>query len=127
MTRAVDPTFDCTEKVWRRIEKRAVGKDRRLKPSAFRLQVSVARERYGTIGEVTQGKWNGVAEATASALVALAFGDLRVACVDEPLKTDDAHALVAAVLDPGKPAPADVKNAVRQAFANTFHVVTDPT
>src|SRR5690606_6772899 len=64
--RLVDLVFGEDEKLWRRIERKQVTRDKRVKASALRLQISVVREKYGAQATVTEGKFNGIAEITAS-------------------------------------------------------------
>lgn len=129
--REIDPEFDLHEKLWRRIEKGSVrresGKPSCCKPSAFRLQVSLVREKHGAKSTVCKDKWNGIAEATAEKLAAAAFGDCRIVCVDEPMDDEIGHCLAAVVIEPGKTAPPNVTNAVREHMAKVFAVVDEPT
>lgn len=128
MKREVDPSFSAAERLWRRIEVGHVRKDdpKLCKPSAFRLQVSISRERHGDQAKVCSGKFNGIAEATAETVCAITLGDSYVVCVDEPMPDDPGHALVALVLDPDARVPQDVVAAVRESFAKAFRVVVAP-
>jgi hypothetical protein len=127
--RDIDPSFARDELLWRRIEKGDVRKDKTLKPQAFRLQVSLVRERHGNTDQVCDGKFNGIAEAKAAEVQAIKFGLVRVECVDEPTTHDNGqgHCLAAVVLTPGDEAPLDVKLAARSEFANVFKVCKDPS
>jgi len=128
MTRQVDPHFQGSEALWRRIEKRHVdAKSTTLKGSALRLQVSMVRELYGDRNLVTDGKFNGVAEISAGDASSVSFGDARFVVVDEPLRELEGHALVAIVVDPGKTAPQDALNAAREQLALRFRIIQSPT
>ncbi len=127
MRRRVDPSFGTAEELWRRIETDDVGKtDGTLKPQRLRLQVSTVRQRYGEVGHVTHGKWNGIATTTAGSVACLNADALGVVCVDEPTDEEPGHALIALVAAPGNDVAQESINALRAKVAKTFSVTQDP-
>jgi hypothetical protein len=127
MLRQVDVQFDANEKLWRRVEAKAVFADGRLKPSALRLQVSVIRERHGDVNTVPRGKWNGVFEIAAQQVVAGSGSIVAVSCVDDPNDEEPGHALLAFNCAPGAAVSGEDIEARRVILANNFVVVQPPT
>lgn len=133
MAREHDVTFAAEERLWRRIERGDI-KGTSIKPNRLRLQISIIRERHGKKEDVPYKKWNGIAEARANAAAAIKEGNLRVACVDEPMKACrddgvslDGHALIAIITTPGDTISGDEMNAARVAIARAFQIVREPT
>lgn len=124
--RLVDLVFGEDEKLWRRIERKQVTRDKRVKASALRLQISVVREKYGAQATVTEGKFNGIAEITASRAAQVVNGAVRAVCVDEPHDTNPGNALIAFVATPGEAVSEDLVNATRALLAERFTIVVDP-
>jgi hypothetical protein len=127
MPRQVDVQFDANERLWRRVEAKAVFSDGRLKPSALRLQVSVVRERHGDLKSVPHGKWNGVYEVTAQNVVASESSVITVACVDDPNDQEPGHALLAFNCIPGVVVCGEDVETRRVILANNFTVLQAPT
>lgn len=125
--RQVDPEFAEAERIWRGISKKVAKADGTLRGSAFRLQLSVIREKYGRALDALSDLNTGVAATTASELARISFSGCRVVCIDDPAPGLDGHALAAVVLEPGGHAPADVRNAARMAFSLVFRVDVEPT
>ncbi len=125
--RPIDLEFAVDERLWRRIEVNHIDKQSRVKANALRLQVSVVRDRYGTLERVPSGKFNGVAETTAGAVSSVTEGQVRVVCIDEPTDIEPGHALIAFVVAPGEQAPAEVVNATRMRLASGMRVVRAPS
>lgn len=133
MAREHDVTFATEECLWRRVERGDV-KGALVKPSRLRLQISIIRERHGTREQVPYKKWNGIAEAHANAVAAVCAGNLRVVCVDEPMRTCrddgvslDGHAVIAIVTTPGDETSVEEMNAARASIAATFTIIQTPT
>lgn len=125
--RTIDVEFSTEEKLWRRIEVGHVGKDGMLKANAMRLQVSIVREKHGTIDQVTSGKFNGVATTTAGQAVRQTEAALTAVCIDDPLEEQEGHALIAVALVPGIETTPEQINALRLKLAMTFEVTKMPT
>lgn len=130
MTRKVDITFGDTEKVWRSVDAKGLDSKGNIKPNQLRLQISVARERHGTRElalNPTRPEKNGIVEAEALTLMNAGVGDVHVACIDEPLESNEAHALVAFHVRPGViPSEQEIAT-VRAAVAAAMRVVVPPT
>lgn len=127
--REIDPSFTSTERLWRRIERghvRREGSKLVCKPSAFRLQVSVVREKHGQRETVCEGKFNGIAETTVDCVAAWTHGAATVAFVDEPTKEQAGHALVAVVAAPDAAVAPECEESFREAMRHRFGVATEP-
>lgn len=128
--REIDPAFAAAERVWRRLEKRnAQIDDGRwiCKPSAFRLQVSLRREKHGSQDGLTFGKFNGIAESTVGELATIRAGKAFAVCVDDPQREDEGHALAALVMRPDDELEGSEKNALRELLCKIFRVIVPPT
>lgn len=96
MTRKAEPWLSPAEILVRRVRKQDVTGGR-VKHSSLRLQVSV--RRLSMLVPFEEGA--GHAEVSVADVSALRCQDstLRLVCLDEPVKDDDSHALIAFVTD----------------------------
>ena len=122
--------FGATELLYRRVERGQVTRRGEVRPTALRLQVSVARAAYGTSASAilnAPARFNGVAAIEAGVARSVRAGDVRAVCVDEPLDDNPAHSLIALVTDaePTTPMDDDI-NAARVALAANMRVVIVP-
>jgi hypothetical protein len=122
-----DLTFGPREKLWRRVCKGDLRGGAALKGNKLRLQISVIREKHGAIDSVPQGDRTGVAEVEALQAAEVSKLPIRVECVDDPMPTEDGHALIALVAKPGEETSQDMINATREILAGYFSVRIAPT
>lgn len=139
MKREVDAYFDGAEIVLRSIGRRDLRnapdmKGKTLKGTSLKLQVSVQRVKHGGSVDacVTRGgERDGVASITVGEVWSVPPLDgLMATCVDEPLKDDASHALVAlaAICDPSPGADRAVQQAkLRDLVAARFTIALSPT
>jgi hypothetical protein len=130
MSRKVDIEFGPTEMLYRAIKPEALDARGKLKAQKLKLQISVARAKYGPPEAClnrNDPKANGVMEVDASDADNLQEGPARTVVVDEPLPNHEAHALIAIVAAPGS-APTD-ENLVhlRAVLAGRMRVCVPPT
>ncbi|MGD0679674.1 MAG: hypothetical protein ABSC94_30170 [Polyangiaceae bacterium] len=97
-----------------------------MRGNAVKLPLSVVRERHGKRESVPNQAKRGIAEATASSVVALVHDAIGVVCVDDPDDEEPGHALVAMVVTPGDAASQEMINVAREMLALKFRVVLDP-
>ncbi|MCL2825531.1 MAG: hypothetical protein FWD57_16180 [Polyangiaceae bacterium] len=125
--RQPDIGFGADELLWRRIEAKDLDCDGVVKANSLRLQISVVREKYGDIQNVTHLKWNGVAEIEAQAACNTeTAGQVRVVCVDDPNKDEPGHALIAFVAVPGVAVSEAEVNKTRGALAELMRIKVPP-
>lgn len=101
MSRDVDPRFAPGELLFRSISRGHL-KGTSVKANALKLQISVAREAHETAEQVQRRalagrfpQFNGVAQITVRQARGCEHGAVRVACIDEPTREINAHALIA--------------------------------
>lgn len=133
MTRKVDVNFATNERLFRSVAKDAMDAGGKVKAQKLRLQISVAREKYGPAQRCVNPSYphiNGIVSIEAGQAHGLMAKDITTASatvVDEPLPDQDEHALISLVAVPGTIASDEETDKVRAAVAAKMIVHTAPT
>lgn len=124
--REIDLSFGAEERLWRSIDIDGAMANSKVRPRALRLQVSIVRERYGTKYQSILGKFNGIAEITASEASSISCQDVKSACIDDPNQENPGHALIAFFSEPGKDISKEMLQQARFLLASKMVIVQQP-
>lgn len=100
MVRPHELRFAATEVLFRQVAHYQI-RNNCIKPSALRLQISVARSKYESATEVQERArrkaplYDGVMQIDVQQIRQCGHGHVQVSCIDDPTEQIPSHALIA--------------------------------